>query len=348
LHNARLRPDGQRKSLIATLQANKLDTSYGYGIIYNCLTAQAFSAASGLNLREGCVSKQVTANTAIEGLLHKRIALLEKRLSADVLAYSGRIVDGVDDAIRDAIEDRKKKLSKLAFILETVGGYIEVAERIVTTTRQHYSEVDFYIPNAAMSAGTVLVMSGDAIHMDYYSLLGPIDPQVQRPGGSGMIPALGYLVQYERLIEKSRQGTLTTAEAEILLENFDQAELHSFEQARELTITLLKQWLTKYKFKNWKTTQTRSLPVTDRMREDRASEIATALNDPARWHSHSRGISMEVVRRELKLQIEDFGQDADLQAELRSYYKLFTDYLLRRGQNDVLHTRGRYAPVWGN
>jgi len=55
-----------------------------------------------------------------------------------------------------------------------------------------------------------------------------------------MIPALGYLLQYERLIEKDRQGTLTTAEVQILLSSFDQAELHSFEQARELTITLLK------------------------------------------------------------------------------------------------------------
>ena len=81
-----------------------------------------------------------------------------------------------------------------------------------------------------MSAGTVLVMSGDAIHMDYYSLLGPIDPQVQRPGATGLIPALGYLIQYERLIEKGRQGILTTAEAQILIDCFDQAELYSTRQ----------------------------------------------------------------------------------------------------------------------
>jgi hypothetical protein len=292
------------------------------------------------------VSKQAAANAAVERLLHSRAASLEKMMGADVLAYVGLITDGVDDAFRDAIEARKKKQKKLAIILRTPGGYIEVAERIVNTTRRHYGEVDFYIPDYAMSAGTVLVMSGDAIYMDYYSLLGPIDPQVQRPGGKDMIPALGYLAQYERLIEKDKRGDLTTAEAQILIECFDQGELHSFEQSRELTITLLKQWLAKYKFKNWSTTATRGLQVAEEMRVKRASEIAKQLNDHQRWHSHSRGIPMEVLRKELNLQIEDFGERPELSAELRAYHKLMHDYMVKRGHIDVLHTRGRYAPVW--
>jgi len=54
--------------------------------------------------------------------------------------------------------------------------------------------VDFLIPSHAMSAGTILAMSGDAIHMDYYSVLGPIDPQVENQEGR-LIPALGYLIR---------------------------------------------------------------------------------------------------------------------------------------------------------
>jgi membrane-bound ClpP family serine protease len=294
------------------------------------------------------VSTNMNANTAVEKLLHKRVAGLEKLLAADVVTYVGRILDGADHSFRDALESRKNRNNKLAIILDTPGGYIEVAERIVNTTRKHYNEVDFYIPDAAMSAGTVLVMSGDSIHMDYYSLLGPIDPQVQRPDGAGMIPALGYLVQYERLLEKGRQGTLTTAEAQILISCFDQAELHFFEQDRELTITLLRQWLTKYKFKNCVKTQTRGVTVTDKMREERAAQIATQLNDTGRWHTHSRGISMEVLRRELNLQIEDFGEKQVLSAKLRSYFKLLTDYMAKLNRSDVLHTRGGSAPIWGN
>src|SRR4029078_10078292 len=122
-------------------------------------------------------------------------------------------------------------------------------QRIVDTLRHHYSIVDFVIPNYAMSAGTVLALSGDAIHMDYYSILGPIDPQLRRSGSQRMVPALGYLVQYERLIAKSRKGELSTAELAFLLQKFDLAELYEYEQARNLSITLLREWLAKYKFK---------------------------------------------------------------------------------------------------
>jgi len=51
-------------------------------------------------------------------------------------------------------------------VLTTGGGSIEVVQRIVDVFRQHYTLVDFIVPNYAYSAGTVLAMSGDAIYMD--------------------------------------------------------------------------------------------------------------------------------------------------------------------------------------
>lgn len=182
-------------------------------------------------------------------------------------------------------------------MLETTGGFVEVAKRIAETLRKHYGLIEFIVPNYAFSAGTILVMSGDAIHMDYYSVLGPIDPQVQRPGGGQMIPALGYLVQYERLMQLSKKRKLTSAEITYLVEKFDPAELYRYEQARELSITLLKEWLVKYKFKNWKKTKTRKINVTKAMKTRRASEIAKKLNKTEKWHSHGHGISMEILKK---------------------------------------------------
>src|SRR3990172_8577741 len=134
------------------------------------------------------------ANSIIEQQLDNCPRGLETELAADCLSFSGDIAYGADDLIRDAMEDRRGGRAKLAVVLETSGGYIEVAQRIAETLRKHYEQGEFIVPNYAMSAGTVLVMSGDAIYMDYYSILGPIDPQVQRPGGREMLPALGYLV----------------------------------------------------------------------------------------------------------------------------------------------------------
>lgn len=271
---------------------------------------------------------------------------METVLKADALTFSGPLVARADDLIRQAVETRTTRRKKLAVILETEGGYIEVAERIADIFRRHYRVVEFVVPNYAMSAGTVLAMSGDAIHMDYYSTLGPIDPQVPRPGGR-RVPALGYLIQYERLIDKSASGDLTTAELTFLVQKFDPAELYQFEQERELSIELLKQWLVKYKFKNWKRTKTRRKSVTRKMKVQRAEEIARMLNKTDEWHSHNRGISMVVLRDKLRLQIEDFGQNEDLNKAIGEYYRLLTDYLMRIKADGAIHRCNHFVPFGG-
>ena len=53
-------------------------------------------------------------------------------------------------------------------------------------------------------------MSGDEIWMDYFSVLGPIDPQVKNKEGK-FVPALGYLDKVNSLIDKARNGSLTIA-----------------------------------------------------------------------------------------------------------------------------------------
>jgi hypothetical protein len=286
-----------------------------------------------------------SANEFIEQQLDARARALTQVFNADILGFSGLLLFGVDDFIRNAVENMRQKpeaYNKLVVVLTSVGGYIEVVQRIVDTFRHHYEIVDFVVPNSALSASTVLVMSGDAIHMNYYSRLGPIDPQVDTV--RGRVPALGYLVQWERLVQKARKGKLTTAEAQLMIDGFDQAELYQYEQARELSITLLKEWLAKYKFKNWRVTQTRKKPVTKKMRTDRAEEIARELNKTEKWHSHGYGISMEVLRRDLNLLIDDFDENPDVGAKIKDYHSLLDDYMIKRGNTGVLHTVGQYVP----
>jgi ClpP class serine protease len=264
------------------------------------------------------------ANTLVECQLHKVIGDLEERLKADVLAYSGRIAYGSDHIIRNAIEWRKTlKPTKaaLAFFLGTEGGYLEVAQRIASTLRHHYRRVHFYVPDAAMSAGTVLVMSGDSIHMDYYSVLGPIDPQLPKPDGSGYRPAVGYLKKFAELMEKAQNGDLNTAEMAYLCSKFDPAELYDYEHS------------------------IRRRKVTMRMKRERAAEIAEKLNNADVWHSHGHGISMEVLRRRLKLEIEDYGTDAELSGLIRNYWSLLIDFMRKLGTRGVIHVKGQYKPI---
>jgi hypothetical protein len=282
------------------------------------------------------------ANIIIEQQLDARVGAVEDAADADVLTYLGPMYPPADDAIKEALDGLTARRSTLLCVLETSGGYIDTAERIARIFRQHYGRVDFLVPSYAMSAGTILVMSGDGIYMDYASTLGPIDPQVNK--GNGLVPALGYLEQYQRLVDKSAAGKLTTVEAMYFVQNFDAAELYRYEQERELSIALLKDWLVKYKFKDWKVTESRKKPVTKKMRTDRARMVAEKLNKTGHWHSHSRGIPMEVLRRDLKLLVEDFGEDSTLAPAVRDYYHLLKDYAMKRSHETfVLHRKDFYV-----
>lgn len=292
------------------------------------------------------VQMQISANDVIKQHLDERCVALEKKFGrADVVALSVGLLDGVDDLLREVVEAKRAQApdrTTMVVVLTTEGGFIQVVQRIVETFRHHYEKVNFVIPNYAYSAGTILAMSGDAIYMDYYSRLGPIDPQVKTSTGQ-VVPALGYLAKYQELLEKARKGEITLAEVQILLD-FDQAELYKYEQTRELSITLLKRWLTAYKFKNWTERETSGEAVTDEMREERAEEIAKALNDTGRWHSHGHGISMKVLRKDLKLEIDDYAKDEELARLVKSYYELMENYMARRSHSGVVHTKGLYLP----
>lgn len=294
------------------------------------------------------LSDVTVSNSYIDSELVDRLKKVEEVFDADVITCIHPIMQPFDDIIRQRMDEVEGKRKNLLVILETGGGSIETTERIVTVLRHHYpnGEISFVIPNQAMSAGTILVMSGDRILMDYYSELGPIDPQIQNADGQ-WVPGLGYLEKYQEIVDKSGRGDLSAAELAFLLDKFDPAHLHWLEQAREHGVDLLKQWLVQYKFKNWTKTEGRGAPVTHEMRVERAESVATKLNDTKLWRSHGRGLSIEVVRKKLELVIEDFGTDdelAEFNLKVCAYYRLLKDYMGRRGWTFMVQTRqGRFA-----
>lgn len=292
-----------------------------------------------------------TSNHYVEAELNTRLLSLGDVMGSDVITLVAPMQGGVDDLVRNLVEeipsDGTQRQTSLSVVLETNGGSIEVVERIADVLRHHYpdGDINFIVPNRAMSAGTVLVMCGDNILMDYYSVLGPVDPQVRSQTSGYFVPALGYLEKFDELVQKSHQGTLSAAEMAFLIEKFDPAELDSFEKARDLSTALLVDWLTKYKFKDWHTTETRGLEVSDGMKKQRAKDIGDKLNSTKRWKSHSRGISMPVLQRELNLVIEDFGADHAKNEAIGGYYRLLQDYMARRGRDIAMQNRYRITLI---
>lgn len=274
----------------------------------------------------------------IQGLLTSRLEKLEEKFDADVAFYYGTIDPGYLKTFRDFVEDtciEQPQRDRFALVINTAGGSVEAAEKMVEIIRYNYSEVYFIVPDFAMSAGTILCMSGNKIFMDYSSSLGPIDPQVHN--GNEWVPALGYLDQVERMLEKSKNGDLTPAEFTVL-QNMDLAALNRYEQARNLTITLLRNWLVEHKFDDWDTHSSTGDPVTRDEKEERAEEIALQLGDNKLWHSHGRFIGVQTLQNFLKLKIEDYSGNGELRTLIRSYNDLIREYISRTGLSFFLHS----------
>lgn len=276
----------------------------------------------------------------IKETLNQRLRDLEKYFDADVIFHYGEIHPALEKAFRDFIEQLKKDKefdrNRLVILLNTPGGSAETVEKMVSVIRFHYKEVYFVVPDYAMSAGTILCMSGDKIFMDYSSSLGPIDPQVYN--GKNWVPALGYLDKVEELIQKSSNGELTEAEF-MILQKIDLAELRSYEMARNLTINLLKEWLVKFKFKDWNTHNSNGAPVTLAEKEERAEDIANKLSNNSIWHSHGRSIGIDTLTNFLKLRIEDYSTNDELRELIRNYNDLICEYILRAGGKAFVHSR---------
>lgn len=258
----------------------------------------------------------------LKGILDEKLAEIESHFWADVVTYIWEIRQDYLKLYRDFIEElwKEGKSKKLVVILKTPWGSAETAEKMVEINRKFYDEVYFVVPDFAMSAWTILCMSGDKIYMDYSSSLWPIDPQVLNKERNWFVPALWYLDKVEELIAKANDWTLTGAEL-VILKDQDLWMLNLYEQARELSISLLKEWLVKYKFKDWKEHRTNNVwtPVTDAEKEVRAEEIAKMLWDNKIWHSHGRFIGINTLRDVLHLEIEDFFEDTTLHLLIREY-----------------------------
>lgn len=89
-------------------------------------------------------------------------------------------------------------------ILHTYGGNLAAAEVIINAIRNHQAPVRIFIPHHAMSAGTLIALSGAQIHLNQNAFMGPIDPQYAF--GMSINTVIEYAEKYEEI---SKGGFIT-------------------------------------------------------------------------------------------------------------------------------------------
>ncbi len=207
----------------------------------------------------------------------------------------------------------------LDLIIHSPGGSAEATEAMVKYLRTSFDHIRAIIPQAAMSAATMLACSCDEIVMGKHSSIGPVDPQLflDTSVGTMAVPAQAILDQFLRAQEECQDYSLLASWAPILGQ-YGPALLTQCQNAIELSEELVKEWLERYMLR----------AVANGAREARAGEISTWLSDHATLKSHGRHIDRETAR-EHGLKIINLEDDSILQDLVLSVFHAATHTFTR-------------------
>jgi hypothetical protein len=166
--------------------------------------------------------------------------------------------------------------------------------------------VRFFVPHMAMSAATILVLSGDEILMDDRSSLGPIDPQVPRPNAIPF-PAQNTLDYLEQVAdEEARTGRLSLVTLAIL-SRITPADIQMAINATEEGRRLVRNWLTIHMWRNLK--DAKGIPIPRDQREAKANLVAEELAKHKKWLNHGKMLSRtDLLNIDRDLLVADYSK----------------------------------------
>ena len=198
-------------------------------------------------------------------IIHQRlIKKFEEQFNTNLVCYTalfghpaGAITYQDSELIENILRsiELKDKNDNLDLLLHTAGGSPEAAADVIRVCRSYSKRFRVIVPNAAMSAGTLIAMGSDEIIMSDTSNLGPIDPQmifVQKDIAI-MRPAKSFIDAYVDLINSARMAIANKQPATPflhLLDRQDPSWIIECVRARKATENLAKEQLKANMLKN--------------------------------------------------------------------------------------------------
>jgi ATP-dependent protease ClpP protease subunit len=298
----------------------------------------------------GFMNEYINKKMTMMGLEEELINLIKQYNTlrkTHLVVYAGAIGKQIPDlamnmddyyTIYDMLKDVKS--DNLDFYIETPGGSGEAAEEIGRFIREKFKNIVFVISGESKSAGTILALSGDEIFMTKTGSLGPIDAQLRigRTVGS----AYDYMEWvHEKRAEAQKNGMLNPFDATMVAQ-ISPSELKGVYNSLEFAKDIVKEWIAKYKFKDWIVTETRKKPVTDEMKRERADEIAEELTNHSKWRTHGRSLKIDDLEN-IGLRIKRLDDDSKLaeiiyriQTIIRIIFSSSTNYKIIVTEKDKL------------
>ncbi|MBI1782917.1 MAG: serine protease [Sphingobacteriales bacterium] len=236
----------------------------------------------------------------------------------DVIVYASKWTSGdappnlvsiIDEDIQGFMEAiHGLKRDQLDLLLHTGGGSAEATDAIVSYIRQKFNNVRIIIPQAAMSAGTMMACSADEIVMGKHSFIGPIDPQfiLQTSVGIQAVPAHAIIEQFEKAQKEIADNPKMLNSWLPMLSQYGPALLIQCKNQIEFGQQLVENWLNNFMFKGKDGSD--------------AKRIAEYLSSHGNFKTHSKHLNVEIARDKLGLVVSSLESNQDLQEKVLSAF----------------------------
>lgn len=210
-------------------------------------------------------------------------------------------------AFGDLLQDKAD--SDLDLLLQSPGGDIDVAEKIIFMCRGSIKSFRVIVAESAKSAATLIALAADEIIMGHTSELGPIDPQIVITTASGETierPAQSFLDGLKAIqAEVDEAGGKLSPVYFPLLQQLDPALIDFCKKSIARSRRFAEKWLRKSQCEN---------------NPKKAEKIARKLVDPKRYLSHGTVIDHTEASKELGLNVSYLPPNSSLwQAIWRLY-----------------------------
>ena len=171
--------------------------------------------------------------------------------------------------------DRDKGLD---LVLHTPGGGTAATESLVDYLREMFdTNIRAFVPQLAMSAGTMIACACREIFMGAHSSLGPTDPQI------GSISARGVVEEFNRAREEVREDRSTIPIWQAILSKYQPAFIGKCEKTVKWADQMVATWLETGMFKD----------LDDTVRKEKSSQVVNYLSDSELSISHDRHLSLK-------------------------------------------------------
>ena len=258
-------------------------------------------------------------------------------------------INGIMSALygMNIVKDKKHE-NKLIIVLHTSGGDGYAVNSIVEYLQNKFEYIEVIVPCVAMSAGTMLSLSGDCVIMGKHSQLGPIDPQL--PLNGEYVAANDVIKEFNKAEKEISTNPNLSLLWQPILEHIRPGFIGKCKQELKLSEETLKRSLIE-----------RNLIVKGNSdpekREEVAEDLAKYLNgnygdDAAvdkQIRVHAQGIGIDDLKQKCSpndLNIKPLESNQKLQDEVMSAYHLMTILFEFSPITKIIHSPNMAIAGW--